>query len=530
MLTLMPTFKSGAAHPENDAVVELATLFKENNFNFSLLFSHQMPDLRRLLYRIGLEDFPWVNVYDDVQQIRIKSGIPFTIHDLVLPDGVTPLFMDRDVYYFSGAKRVMQVHFHDEGFVYWIKRNLPNGGSVFEQFDDRGFVSTRTITEKNGSAKKYWLNEYGRTILIQSEAGIDVAPDQRDRFSAQHYQNMQEIIYEFLMKQSMRIEQSLQVITSLNTDMLELRNGQPLLKQMIFLVNQRLNLTDKDRMMVNPKDIFIFPTSADQQLFVRNFKTKEGKAKVDKIPKYVIPQYATTLDLGISNETALDLIYWRLGNIQDDEGRRLFLKFLEMLQHQDDQSVVIEGTEKQIEAFEHQVIKFASDTFDVDLKGKDYKAVASFIADQRSGKPIAGLNERAKKLRALPNWQQLSAAEFIVSRVHLQVSKREVQEETMHQARVYLDTETIPDLRLMILAISNGVPLVVRQASTLVHDHQNGIVIQELTEVLSACQFFLQKLRHWNNSLIVNSQLIDEFSAERLIQRWKEVMTLGKAQ
>jgi accessory secretory protein Asp1 len=82
----------------------------------------------------------------------------------------------------------------------------------------------------------------------------------------------------------------------------------------------------------------------------------------------------------------------------------------------------------------------------------------------------------------------------------------------------------------MILAISNGVPLVVRQASTLVHDHQNGIVIQELTEVFSACQFFLQTLRRWNNSLIVNSQLIDEFSAERLIQRWKEVMTLGKAQ
>lgn len=530
MLTLMPTFKSGAVHPENDAVVELATLFKENNVHFSLLFSHQMPDLRRLLYRVGLENFPWVSVYDDVQQIRIKAGIPFTIHDLVLPEGLTPLFMDRDVYYFNGTKRVMQVHFHDEGFVYWIKRTLSDGKKVFEQFDDRGFISTRTVTGQDGSITKYWLNDYGHTILIQSEKGIEIASDQRNRFSAPHYDNMQEIIYEFLMKQSMRIEQSLRVITSLNTDMLELRNGQPLLKQMIFLVNQRLNLSDKDRMMINPKDIFIFPTSADQQLFVRNFEAKEGKAKVSKIPKYVIPQYATTLDLGISNETALDLIYWRLGNIQDDEGRRLFQKFLNMLQHQDDQSIVIEGTEKQVEAFEHQMITFASDTFDVDLKSKDYKEVANFIADQRSGKPIAGLNERAKKLRALPNWQQLSAAEFVVSRVHLQVVKPEVQEETMHQARVYIDTETIPDLRLMILAISNGVPLVVRQASTLVHDHQNGIVIQELTEVFSACQFFLQTLRRWNNSLIVNSQLIDEFSAERLIQRWKEVMTLGKAQ
>lgn len=529
MLTLMPTFKSGAVHPENDAVIELATLFKENNVHFSLLFSHQMPDLRRLLYRVGLEDFPWVNVYDDVQQIRIKSGIPFTIHDLVLPDGVTPLFMDRDVYYFSGAERVMQVHFHDDGFVYWIKRNLPDGGNVFEQFDDRGFISTRTITEKNGSVKKYWLNEYGHTVLIQSEDGIDVLPDQRNRFSASHYHDMQEIVYEFLMKQSMRIEQSLQVITSLNTDMLELRNGQPLLKQMIFLVNQRLNLTDKDRMMVNPKDIFIFPTSADQQLFVRNFEEKDGKSKVSKISKYVIPQYATTLNLGISNETALDLIYWRLGNIREDEGRRLFRNFLDTLQHQDDQSLVIEGTEKQIEVFEHQMIAFADDTFDVDLKGKEYKEVANFIADQRSGKPIAGLNERAKKVHALPNWPQLSAAEFIVSRVHLQVAKREVQEETMHQARVYIDTETIPDLRLMMLAISNGVPLVVRQASTLVHDHQNGIVIQDLTDTLPAYQFFLQTLRRWNESIVVNSQLIDDFSAEHLIQQWKEVMTLGKA-
>lgn len=186
MLTLMPTFKSGAVHPENDAVVELATLFKENNVHFSLLFSHQMPDLRRLLYRVGLENFPWVSVYDDVQQIRIKSGIPFTIHDLVLPEGLTPLFMDRDVYYFSGTKRVMQVHFHDEGFVYWIKRTLSDGKKVFEQFDDRGFISTRTVTEQDGSIKKYWLNDYGNTILIQSEKGIEVSSDQRNRFSAPH--------------------------------------------------------------------------------------------------------------------------------------------------------------------------------------------------------------------------------------------------------------------------------------------------------------------------------------------------------
>lgn len=98
----------------------------------------------------------------------------------------------------------------------------------------------------------------------------------------------------------------------------------------------------------------------------------------------------------------------------------------------------------------------------------------------------------------------------------------------MHQARIYVDTATIPDLRLMISAISHGVPLLVRQANTLIRDHQNGIIIQDLAEIPEASRYFLKTLRHWNDALVVNAELIETFSANHLIEKWQEVMAVGK--
>lgn len=222
----------------------------------------------------------------------------------------------------------MQVHFHNDGFVYWTKQRLSSGETLLIHYDDRGFVTTKTLIDQEGKKKVFWLNDLGYTVLIQTNQGVTVEGGQEARFSARHYNNMEEIVYEFLMKQSMKIQQSLQVVTNLTTNTLELRSGQPLLKQLIFLVNQRLHLSADDLVKIDPHDIFIFPTSADKQLFIRNAEAKGRASHVQQVGKYVMPQYATTLNLGLSNETAFDTIYWRLGNIQGDESRRLLHQFL----------------------------------------------------------------------------------------------------------------------------------------------------------------------------------------------------------
>ncbi|EGF47404.1 hypothetical protein AAULR_24971 [Lacticaseibacillus rhamnosus MTCC 5462] len=36
-------------------------------------------------------------------------------------------------------------------------------------------------------------------------------------------------------------------------------------------------------------------------------------------------------------------------------------------------------------------------------------------------------------------------------------------------------------------------------------------------------------MRHWNDALVVNAELIEMFSADHLIQQWQEVMAVGKA-
>lgn len=111
----------------------------------------------------------------------------------------------------------------------------------------------------------------------------------------------------------------------------------------------------------------------------------------------------------------------------------------------------------------------------------------------------------------------------------MQEIEHDAEEATMNQARIYVDTATIPDLRLLISAISHGVPMLVRQGNMLVRDHQNGIIIHDLADIPEASRYFLKTLRHWNDALVVNAELIEMFSADHLIQQWQEVMAVGKA-
>lgn len=94
---------------------------------------------------------------------------------------------------------------------------------------------------------------------------------------------------------------------------------------------------------------------------------------------------------------ALDLIYWRLGDIQNNESRRLFLKLLNMLQHEEDQALMAEGNKEQVAMLQDILAEYVKDRFEVAVDSKEFQAVAKFAADQRSDKPVAGMTARAKR-------------------------------------------------------------------------------------------------------------------------------------
>lgn len=73
------------------------------------------------------------------------------------------------------------------------------------------------------------------------------------------------------------------------------------------------------------------------------------------------------------------------------------------------------------------------------------------------------------------------------------------------------------------LAISAGIPQVVKSSTDYIEDKKNGMVISRISELEDAINYFLKNLNNWNNSLVENVRLIEEYSPHIVMEKWKEV-------
>jgi accessory secretory protein Asp1 len=198
MNNLIPDWPIQATTMEGDAIVNLARMFQDNDRAVQLFLLTETPGLRYQLHHNHLMDVAWWSVFDAIQGITLKSGLPLTLNDLTWPKGA-PIRFVYGIYrtiVFQGDKQIASVYFHRDGFV-WRVVWSDVAGKCVDQYDDRGFLSRRQWQDQdNQPFKTVWFDERGNVVLTQTDQ-IQVAGAVASRFRQATYPQLADVVIEY---------------------------------------------------------------------------------------------------------------------------------------------------------------------------------------------------------------------------------------------------------------------------------------------------------------------------------------------
>ncbi len=86
------------------------------------------------------------------------------------------------------------------------------------------------------------------------------------------------------------------------------------------------------------------------------------------------------------------------------------------------------------------------------------------------------------------------------------------------------------DELMQISGVSIGIPQVQNFSSATVVDNKNGRIIKKISELLPVVDEYLTNLNSWNQTVVYNVQLMNQYSEENIIEKWKEVFKERKAE
>ena len=94
----------------------------------------------------------------------------------------------------------------------------------------------------------------------------------------------------------------------------------------------------------------------------------------------------------------------------------------------------------------------------------------------------------------------------------------------MREQRLLVDLRKIPELYLQITAISIGIPQIVRTKTEFVEHGRNGIVLKKIKDLPEVLEYYLNGLKSWNRARVCSYELVKEYTTEKLLEKWGEVM------
>jgi accessory secretory protein Asp1 len=94
----------------------------------------------------------------------------------------------------------------------------------------------------------------------------------------------------------------------------------------------------------------------------------------------------------------------------------------------------------------------------------------------------------------------------------------------MREQRLIVDIRKIPELYLQITSISMGIPQIVRTGTAFVSDGKNGFILSDISRLPECVSYFLDSLGNWNEALVYSYELGKNFTTEKLLEKWREVI------
>lgn len=482
---------------EFDDSLHQIRLFQEEGQAPQVLMLSYQPHLRYFLHRHDLFEVAHFSVFDAIQDLS---------HVMMRPLQVTDLDWDRECDFIytpfallveKAGQRFAEVEFGVEGFISLIRYFDQGQLGREEVFDDRGLVSSILYYEKGQASHRHYLNGQREWQICEylDGRGIVVNDQVAHRFAKSHYEDMAELVWEFLLPY---LETQIQpedvfVLASnpkLNSDLYaQLPQSNPKILSLFEERNGEDDLTSYEGWLEDSQLVI----SDGQELCERLYQLYPGQAS--KCHQMV--PYDTRLALGMSQRVKESNMFCQLDlPYVDWEAIKQVLAFLAKDKLAQVTFASFNAKPDQLSAFEDQL-----------------KAIIEADYD------MASFEEMVDKSGAENQLEENKEVRYRFSCVTL-VDERDLIK-ALEYTRLILDFSPEPNRYTQIAGISAGIPQINVSPSDYVSHLENGYILEDITDFEAAANYYLGQLKHWNQALIFAIAKIKAYTGDQLIQKWE---------
>lgn len=476
---------------EFDDTISHIRILQQAGRRVGLVITDYQPQLSTKLNQMALNPNEQFSAFDYLQGIKTTDSQIVDYHDLNWPQDAVFDFTNFRIFVTSKGRHYATICFDVQGKILYVQYFQGQNEGTTLRFDSRGFVSR---TEKDN--EETYFDEEGNWRFkhnTQTDQVIinELAPHFCEQLEYDHLnQLVTEIVKNHFLNEIIRPQDNL-VVTLDNQSVVPLA---------IYIDTQ----TTYSASRWHPYDQALTDLQSPQTIIVDSEDTaKLVRQAKDNVEIAVIPLFESQFKLGHSQRIHQQRIGIFVENMSEDDLKQIVATIYPRL-----------------------------------LKNPDDEAMYLFAYSQDKFWMIQ---------RVIDAWHKEHKGEFILSPDEIDPGENKIDEEeippllTVKQQRFTSNQEVLTALdkiRVLIswggsdpfmtmAAISVGIPLLQNFASDGVEDHHNGIICKNSAELKAGLSYYLDGLKHWNESLVYSVQMLNRYSEENLLALWDQVIKSG---
>ena len=500
-------------HTEFDDTVKQIQLFHRSKaYPYRIMLLSYAPNFRHFLHRQGVYHAPYWSCFDAIQEVTRKQAMVLSFHNLNWPADIEFEYTPFVIVAYLHGEKYAQIEFGEDGNPILIDMYAKGKVQRRNYYDDRGFVSSTVLYDNGQLLYQDYLTEKGVWKLrrYQEDGHVEVNPripyytlsyqgeEERKYFTHQFYDSMEQVLSEVVAS----------YIEKTNVDdifcaAMHARHAN-LLKE--ALKDRKLILSFfEDRYAVEhrPEAKALIERAnyiiTDSQENMKKVRKRAGQS-LDNIMD--ITPFDSRVDFGISQQINVQKILIPVDGMPDEVFEALIGYLGQYL---------LQNENAQIHLFTRQA---------------QYGRKRQLLSQTR---------EILEKLELEVEWaaepRKVNAAELrLEENVPIRIFVEKCVDELsvskcMREQRLIVDMRPdVVELYLRIAAISVGIPQIVYTKTQFVEHGRNGLILQDMSRLIEALDYYLGSLNNWNEAMVYSYDLGQKFTTKVLIEKWKEVI------
>lgn len=501
----------------DDTVKQVQLFFRRHVAPFRIVLLGFSPNFRHFLHRQGVYHAPYWSCFDAMQGIAPRPMCTFSFHDLAWPDDVEFVYSPFAVLAMRGGEKFAQVEFAEDGNMLLV--DMFQGGQrvCTNLYDDRGFVSCQIAYKDGVPVRRRYFDDGGTWKFAQylTDGHVVINPAsawflhgsgdsaKRVPYQRQRYDRLDDVIEEVL-EDFLRDTAKDDVFT-------------------IAMDPQHSEVLDR-ALAGRPKVLSFFGRRMGERGL-----TAAGRRLLSSAACVVVDKEATAF--GVCESMGSSTVPVRV--ITPYEARVEFGVSL----HLHVQNVLVAVDSLAPELFDATIVSLANYVITRNhlarvclfTRSAHYDEKISLLRRAQGALQRAGLDpEMASDRQGVSeNGLPESDGTPVVFSVSQCVDELHVSR-TIREQRVVVDLSPLPDQFLQISAMSTGIPQIAMRGTEYLEDGKNGRVIEDVSQLADAVDFYLGSVENFNEAQIASYELGGRFTSEELVKAWKEVIGIGQ--